>query len=160
MFFQRKGRLLIVGGVSHTLALSHRQRWATKDQCSHPPTWKQLVWITTNIYWQRSVFTETLIICWHTWIGHFPPVSLCWRLLLLKPKVAINCHSCSSVLVNTFSLLLFDTIKALNHTHIMDHTIISQTYFHWCKNTSFSLTRRHHRNSRNTQQTGVSSLRK
>lgn len=62
MFFQRKGSLLIVGGFSHTLALSHRQRWATKNQCSHPPTWKQLVWVSTNIYWRQFVFMETLII--------------------------------------------------------------------------------------------------
>lgn len=43
MFLQWKDSRLIVGGISHTLASSHQQKRATKDQCSYPPTWKQLV---------------------------------------------------------------------------------------------------------------------
>lgn len=37
------GSLLIVGGTSHTLVLSYRQKWATKNERLHPPTWWPLV---------------------------------------------------------------------------------------------------------------------
>lgn len=50
VFFWGKDSRLIVGGVSHTLASSRRQEWATKHQCSYPPTWTQLRWVTANTY--------------------------------------------------------------------------------------------------------------